>query len=86
MEKQIIQKEEAYSYTVKEFIRATRPDGFGHIYVDGLDCGGMSEVLCDSCNKEILQPEDEPGKLVVHLWENMAWCQECFERWVVGTE
>jgi len=68
-------------YTLREFIRATRPDGLGHIYVDGVDCGGMSEVLCDCCGNEIIQPEDKPEELVVFCIPGFAWCKECFEAW-----
>ena len=86
MEKSIIKGEELVKYTVEEFIRATRPDGLGHIYVDAVDCGGMREVLCDSCNKEVIQPENEPDKPMVYVSADRAWCRECFERWVLKTK
>lgn len=79
---EIFRGEEVTLYTVEEFIRATRPDGLGHIYVDDVDCGGMSEVLCDCCNAEIVQPENSPGELVVFCIPGAAWCKDCFERWV----
>ena len=84
MERQMIKGEEAYSYTVEEFIRATRPDGLGHIYFNGEHICAFEEVVCDSCNAQITQPEDEPGRLVTHVWADRAWCQECFERWVTS--
>lgn len=86
MERQIIKGEEAYSYTVEEFIRATRPDGLGHIYFNGEHIAAFEEVVCDSCNAEIIQPEDATEELVVHVWADRAWCQECFERWVTGSD
>ena len=79
---QLPQGEDVTMYTLDEFIRATRPDGLGHIYVDGMDCGGMSEVLCDCCNAEIFQPEDEHQALVVFCIPGAAWCKDCFERWL----
>ena len=82
MEETNIKGEEVIMYTVDEFISATRPDGLGHIYVDGVDCGGMSEVLCDCCNANILQPEEKPDALLVFSIPGAAWCTECFERWV----
>ena len=84
MEKQTIKGEEVVSYTVEEFIKATRPDGLGHIYVDGIHCGGMREVLCDCCNAEIVQPENEPQRLMVHVLANNAWCGRCFFEWAGG--
>ena len=74
--------EEVTQYTLEEFISATRPDGLGHIYVDGMDCGGMSEVLCDCCNTNIIQPENSPAELVVFCIPGAAWCKDCFERWL----
>ena len=81
MEQIVIKEVEVVRYTIEEFIRATRADGLGHIYVDGVDCGGMREVLCDCCGEQIVQPEDNPGKLVVFLLLNRAWCRDCFLRW-----
>ena len=40
-------------YTVSEFIKATRPDGLGHIELDGKKIASFPEVLCDFCNAEI---------------------------------
>ena len=79
---EMFRDEEVTLYTLEEFIRATRPDGLGHIYVDGMDCGGMSEVLCDCCNAELFQPEDNPEELVVFCIPGAAWCKGCFERWL----
>lgn len=81
MEKQTIKGEEVASYTVAEFIKGTRPDGMGHIYFDGEEIAAFDEVICDLCNKDIVQPADKPEELVVHEFAGMAWCGECFERW-----
>jgi hypothetical protein len=81
MEKTYISGEEVVMYTLEEFIRATRPDGLGHIYVNGEHVAEFEEVICDWCNVDITQPEKEPGTSVVFLTMNRAWCRECFERW-----
>ena len=69
------------SATLKEFIRLTRPDGKGHIYVDGKEVSSFEEVICDSCNDEINQPEGEPEKEVVLFDEDRAVCYACFEKY-----
>lgn len=76
--------EEVVSYTVEGFIRATRPDGYGYICLDGRKIAAFEEVLCDICNKRIVQTEDEPDKTVVHVIENMAICGSCLKRWYRG--
>jgi uncharacterized protein with PIN domain len=76
-----IKEEEVTSYTVAEFIETTRPDGKGYILLDGEPIAAFEEVICDSCNAEITQPEAEPRKPVVHVMANMAWCAECLARW-----
>ena len=81
MKKLNIKGEEVSKYTVAEFIRATRPDGKGHIYLDGDEIAEFEEVICDCCNAEIIQPEDKPDELVVFCLPGVAWCKECFERW-----
>jgi len=81
MEKLNIKGEEVSKYTVAEFIRATRPDGKGHIYLDGDEIAEFEEVLCDCCNAEIIQSEDKPDELVVFCLPGVAWCKECFEGW-----
>ena len=81
MEKTIVKDEEVIKYTVDEFIRATRPDGKGHIYLDGKEIAAFEEVLCDLCNAEIIQPEDNPDEPVVFCLPGVAWCRACFERW-----
>ena len=83
MGKAIVKDEEVIKYTVKEFIRATRPDGKGHIYLDGKEIAAFEEVLCDCCNMEIIQPEDKPDELVVFCLPSVAWCGNCFERWAI---
>jgi hypothetical protein len=86
MERIMVKGEEACSYTVEEFIKATRPDGFGHLYFNGEHICAYTDILCDACNKELVQPEDDPEKLVIHVWADRAWCQECFERWVADSD
>ncbi|MDD4869556.1 MAG: hypothetical protein PHR77_03260 [Kiritimatiellae bacterium] len=86
MEKAIIKGEEMVKYTAGEFIRATRPDGLGHIYFNDEHIVAFEEVICDCCNKELIQPEDEPDKHVIHVWADRAWCRQCFERWVLKQE
>ena len=80
------EKEEVVSYTVKEFIKATRPDGFGYIHFNGMEIAAFTEVLCDSCNVQITQPEGEPDAKVVHVFANRAWCCDCAKRWLGGNE
>lgn len=84
MEQTKIKEEEVISYTVAEFIEAYRPDGKGYICLDGKPIAAFEEILCDSCNAEITQPESEPLKPVVHVLANMAWCAECLERWAAS--
>jgi hypothetical protein len=81
MEQYIIKGEEVSSYTVEEFIRETRPDGFGHIYFNGEHIAAFEEIICDCCNANIVQPLDKPGELTVFAIPGAAWCRECFERW-----
>jgi hypothetical protein len=85
METTMVKGEEAYSYTVEEFIRATRPDGLGHVYVDDIHCGAFREVLCDCCGDEIVQPEDNAQETVVFTIPGFAWCKKCFGWWVEGS-
>lgn len=76
-----VKGEEVAKYTVPEFIAATRPDGFGHIYFNEEEIAAFAEVICDCCNAEIVQPEDSPEELTVFAIPGAAWCRECFERW-----
>ncbi|MEI6166658.1 MAG: hypothetical protein WCS52_05645 [bacterium] len=90
MEKEIMErneeKEEVVSYTVDEFIKATRPDGFGYMYLNGKEIAAFIEVLCDACNAEITQPKSEPEAKLVHVFANRAWCSDCVDRWLGGDE
>ena len=81
MERTYEKGEEVNIYTLDEFIKATRPDWFGHIYLDDVAIAAFEDVLCDCCNAEITQPEDEPHKHVVFCLLDRAWCKKCFERW-----
>ncbi len=81
MERIIEKGEEVIMYTVDEFIRATRPDGKGYIYLDGEKIAEFEEVICDCCNADIIQPEDQPDELMVFCIPGMAWCRKCFEDW-----
>lgn len=63
-------------YEVQDFIRATRPDGKGHIIIqDGegniTDNIAFKEVICDRCNKEL------KGDDIVYADESGAYCEEC---------
>ena len=40
----------------------------------------FEEIVCDICNCEIVQPEDDPLKKVVFVLEGYALCEECRER------
>jgi len=84
MEQNIIKGEEVKGYTVEEFIRATRPDGQGHIYLDGQLIASFEEVLCDFCNARIDQPQVAPRALMVFSLMDRAWCRECFTRWALS--
>ena len=73
------------AFSVEEFIRAFRPDGLGHIRME--DGEGeevfdstFEEIVCDLCNCEIVQPEDDPLKKVVFVLDGYAICEECRER------
>ncbi|MFA5858422.1 MAG: hypothetical protein WC955_05095 [Elusimicrobiota bacterium] len=69
-------------YTLKEFITKTRPDGKGYIMLDGELIAEFTEVVCDSCNAEITQPENEPDKKVVFMPDEYhAWCEDCFSKY-----
>lgn len=77
--------DEVTHYTVEEFIQDTRPDGMGHIKISDMSDDApvtdipFSEVVCDYCNAEITQPEDEPQKEVVHVLGTYAICDDCYE-------
>lgn len=81
MGKTIIRGEEVFKFTLDEFIKATRPDGLGHIYFNGEHVIGFKEVICDRCNAEITQPENRMNELVVFSLLDQAWCRKCFETW-----
>ncbi len=73
------------AFSVEEFIRAFRPDGLGHIRME--DGEGeevfdvtFEEIVCDICNCEMVQPEDDPLKKVVFVLDGYALCEECRER------
>lgn len=63
-------------YTLAEFIKEIRPDGLGHIIVEDTDIP-FEEVICDFCNDEIRQPDEEPAKKVVFVEDNWAACDKC---------
>ena len=68
------------SYTLREFIEAYRPDGLGHIVLDfGDEVTDIpfTEVICDICNAEITQPDDEPDRKVVFVLDTDALCENC---------
>ena len=74
-------------YTLKEFIQKFRPDGKGHIWFNEEHIAEFEEVLCDSCNKQIMQPENEPDKKVVFMPDDAhAWCEDCFKEFGSETE
>ena len=79
--REVIKTEEVTKYTVAEFIKATRPDGLGHIYFNEEHIATFEEVICDSCNADIVQPEDNPDEPTVFAIPGAAWCRDCFERW-----
>jgi len=81
MERRAIKGEEVTCYTVNEFIKATRPDGLGHIWFNDELIASFKEVLCDLCNAPLVQPEDRPDELMVFAIPGAAWCRECFEEW-----
>jgi len=74
----------AAAFTAKEFIRAFRPDGKGHITIEdgaGSEVSDVSfdEIVCDLCNAELIQPKDEPNKKIVFVLDGYALCHECRE-------
>jgi len=78
--------EEIVHYTLEEFITTTRPeDGLGHIKITDMTTGEVtsdikfSEVVCDFCNAEITQPEEDPEREVVHVNGSYALCDSCYE-------
>lgn len=81
-----VKGEEVESYTLAEFISATRPDGKGYIFFNEEKIAEFEEVLCDCCNAQIVQPDNEPDKLVVHVLANNAWCTRCFTEWLEAEE
>ena len=66
-------------YTLKGFIKVFRPDGKGQIVV-GDDDIAFDEIVCDTCNDLITQPEDEPDKKVIYVDEGWGICIKCFDR------
>ena len=73
------------AFTVEEFVRAFRPDGLGHIRIEDGEGGEVSditfeEIVCDLCNCEVVQPEDDPFKKVVFVLDGYALCEECRKR------
>jgi hypothetical protein len=70
------------AFTIEEFIRAFRPDGLGHIRMEdgeGKEVFDVTfeEIVCDRCNCELVQPEDEPFKKVVFVLDGYALCEDC---------
>jgi hypothetical protein len=63
-------------YTVKEFKEKYRPDGKGHQIIGDHDTP-FDEVVCDICNAEIVQPENEPDKKVIWMDSVGAYCENC---------
>jgi len=73
------------AFSVEEFIRAFRPDGLGHIRMEDGEGDEVfditfEEIVCDLCNCEMVQPEDDPLKKVVFVLDGYALCEECRER------
>ena len=73
------------AFSVAEFIGAFRPDGLGHIRMEDEEGEEVfdipfEEVVCDICNCEMVQPEDDPLKKVVFVLDGYALCEECRER------
>jgi len=65
--------------SMQEFKEKYRPQGYGEMEMrDGngklLEYSRIEEVICDVCNKEII--DDEP----VFLEGSWAVCEECAER------
>lgn len=81
MEQTIENGELVSAYTVQDFVRTTRPDGYGYIYLDDEEIARFEEVLCDNCNAHITQPVDDDQKQVVFCLLDRALCTQCFERW-----
>ena len=73
------------TFTIKEFIRAFRPDGLGHIRMEDGEGNeqfdvAFNEIVCDICNCEIIRPEAEPLKKVVFVLDGYALCESCCEQ------
>ena len=67
--------------TLEDFIKVYRPDGLGHIVIDDFEGKStdisFSEVVCDICNAEIIQPEDDPYRATVFVLDGYALCEKC---------
>lgn len=66
-------------YTLKGFTKEFRPDGRGHIIIEGDDIS-FDEVVCDLCNDLIAQPEEEPDKLVIYVDTGWGICSKCHDK------
>lgn len=70
-------KNQIKEYTLKEFIKAFREDGYGHIVIDNKEDIKFKEVICDICNHEILEDEENNLKKVVFVLDSYALCEKC---------
>ena len=67
------------SYSHKEFMDHFRPSGFGSIKVVNEDPIYFTEILCDLCNKEIIQDPKDPDKKIIFVTGTYAlWC-DCLD-------
>ena len=73
-------------YTLKEFIKKFRPKGLGVIKVGAEDPIYFKEVICDICNKEVLQPNKKPNQKVIFVIYNYALCSECIKETIKNHE
>lgn len=80
---------EFIGYTVSEFMKKFRPDGKGHISHIRFDDGGkditFDEIVCDVCNKEIVQSSDMNEKVIWFTEDSKgsgkwALCSDCSKK------
>lgn len=74
------------SYTLKEFIKEIRGDKPGYIKVFDNDPIYFNEVICDICNVEITQDENDLNKKVVFVLDTYALCQDCIKETIKNNE
>ena len=65
------------SYTMKEFLNIYRRDGYGYIKVADYEPIKFKEVICDICNYEILEDNNNKNKKVVFILDDYALCEKC---------